>query len=74
MILHLQNFDYLHSSGTHGQPISAEAEEYLKEMDLLPHMHMMADCNKEKASTHQCQDKVVLCDQPSLLARRSAGQ
>ena len=33
------------------RPISAEAEEDLKEMDLLPCMHMMADCNKEKAST-----------------------
>ena len=31
--------------------ISAEAEEDLKEIDLLPHMHMMADHTKEKAST-----------------------
>ena len=31
--------------------ISAEAKEDLKEIGLLPHMHMMADHNKEKAST-----------------------
>ena len=32
-------------------PISAKAKEDLKEMDLLPHMHIMADHSREKMRT-----------------------
>ena len=40
-------------------PISAEAKEDLKEMDLLPRMHIMADCSREKVRTQQTQEIVV---------------
>ena len=57
-----------------GQAISAEAEEDLKDMDLLPRMHIMADRNKEKASTQRTHDKVLLYVQLCLLAKRSASR
>ena len=42
------------------RPISAEAEEDLKEMDLLPLIHIIADLSKEKVRTHRTQEMVVL--------------
>ena len=37
-------------------PISAEAKEDLKEMDLLSHMHIMADRSREKVRTQRTQE------------------
>ena len=41
------------------RPISAEEEEDLKWIDLLPSMHITADLSKEKVRTQQIQDMVV---------------
>ena len=40
-------------------PISAEAKEDLKEMDLLPRKHIMADRSREKVGTQRTQEIVV---------------
>ena len=40
-------------------PISAEAKEDLKEMDLLPRKHIMADRSREKVRTQRTQEIVV---------------
>ena len=37
-------------------PISAEAKEDLKEMDLLSHVHIMADRSREKVRTQRTQE------------------
>ena len=43
------------------RPISAEEEEDLKQIDLLPRMHITADLSKEKLKvrTQRIQDMVV---------------
>ena len=41
------------------RPISAEAKEDLKEMDLLPHIHIMANLSREKVRTQRTQEMVV---------------
>ena len=41
------------------RPISAEEEEDLKWIDLLPGMHITADLSKEKVRTQRIQDMVV---------------
>ena len=53
--------------GLMAMAISAEAEDDRKEMVLLSLMHIMADRNKENASTHWIQNKVVLYVQPCVL-------
>ena len=40
-------------------PISAEAKEDLKEMDLLPRKHIMADRSREKRALSQRSMKQV---------------
>ena len=50
-------------------PISAEAKEDLQEMDLLPHMHIMADRSREKVRTQQTQEIVVPYAQSCLSAK-----
>ena len=54
--------------------ISTEAKEDLKEMDLLPHMHIMADRNREKVRTQRTQEIVVPYAQSCLLAKRFASR
>ena len=53
-------------------PISAKAKEDLKEMDLFPRMHIMADRSREKVRTQQTQEIVVPYTQSCLLAERFA--
>ena len=56
------------------RPISAEAEEDLKEMDLLLRTHIMADLNREKVKTQRTQEMVVPYAQSCLLAKRFASR
>ena len=53
-------------------PISAKAKEDLKEMDLFPRMHIMADRSREKVRTQQTQEIVVPYTQSCLSAERFA--
>ena len=53
-------------------PISAEAKEDRKEMDLLPRMHMMADRSRERVRTPLTQEIVVPYAQSCLWAKRFA--
>ena len=53
-------------------PISAEAKEDLKEMDLLPRKHIMADRSREKVRTQRTQEIVVPYAQSCLSAKRFA--
>ena len=46
------------SGGLMARPISAEAKEDLKEMDLYC---IMADCSREKVRTQQIKEIVVPC-------------
>ena len=55
-------------------PISAEAKKDLKEMDLLPRMHMMADRSREKVRTQRTQEIVVPYAQSCLSAKRFANR
>ena len=41
------------------RPISADEEEDLKWIDLLPGMHITADLSKEKVRMQRIQDMVV---------------
>ena len=41
------------------RPISAEAKEDLKQMDLLPHIRIMANLSREKVRTQWTQEMVV---------------
>ena len=54
------------------RPNSAEAEEDLKQMDLLPRIHITADLNREKVRTQRTQEMVVPYAQPCLSAIRLA--
>ena len=49
------------------RPISAKAKEDLKEMDLLPHIHIIVDLSREKVKTQQTQEIVVPYAQLSLV-------
>ena len=55
-------------------PISAEAKEDLKEMDLLPRMHITADRSREKVRTQRTQEIVVPYAQSCLSAKRFASR
>ena len=50
-------------------PISAKVKEDLKEMDLLPRMHIMANRSREKVRTQQTQEIVVPYAQSCLSAK-----
>ena len=55
-------------------PISAEAKEDLQEMDLLPHMHIMADRSREKVRTHAANPRNSGAICPILLIGQKRGQ
>ena len=55
-------------------PISAEAKEDLKEMDLLPRKHIMADRSREKVRTQRTQEIVAPYAQSCLSAKRFASR
>ena len=58
MIFQIDLNNVTHQGGLMARPISAE-EEDLKQIDLLPRMHITADLSKGKARMQRIQDMVV---------------
>ena len=54
------------------RPISGEEEEDLKQIDLLPRMHITADLSKEKVRTQRIQDMVDTLSHKNLIPDKSA--